>query len=167
MSPSPLSPCGKYRCIEASVSSVYHVLQNLSEDETAERDRLGLKDKDLTLYDQVAEERAYQVITVARPNATLLVFGATKEGAAWLLPTQQCVDKHSRFLAGKKSCEWILSWCWHLSPDKGMLMNGVTAEATRVIEWLKRSMGATFLGPPTPTAVNGALALPFYFHRPT
>lgn len=162
---SAVSYCGRYRILEAGIGDAYTVLRDLSHDERAEAERLGVK-LDPT-YREVAEGRAFVVKPTRPPYTPLVLFGVSEEGCIWLLPSQYCVEHHGRMLGNRRICRWFIEHCFELAgPKATTLYNGVTGEATSIINWLKKCCGARFTSKPIPTKHNGALALPFIIDRP-
>lgn len=161
-----ISSCGHYRITPATIGDAYTVLSDLSRDEAEEGQRLGITSFSNT-YEEVANGRCYAVRTTARPYKTLVIFGANPDGAIWLLPSQYCVECHGRMLASKRICQWFIEHAFSLVPAAPALFNCVTPAGTKIINWLKRSAGARFADKPTPTKLNGALALTFRINRPS
>jgi hypothetical protein len=162
---SPISYCGRYRIREAGFGDAHTVLNDLSHEEAAEGERLGITDLGPT-YQEAADGRAFAVTTTSRPYTTLVIFGVNTAGGIWLLPSQHCVEKHGRMLASKRICRWFIEAAFTLAPAAKFLFNGVTPDGTRIINWLKKSAGARFADTPVPSIRNGALVLPFTIERP-
>lgn len=161
---NPLSYCGRYRIREAGIGDAFTVLSDLSHEEAAEGERLGVNVKDT--YKEVAQGHAFAVTTASRPYQTLVIFGVNEHGYVWLLPSQSCVEQHGRMLGNKRICRWFLEYAFSLAPKAIRLFNGVTPEGKSIINWLKKCCGARFAEKPEPTVHNGAYALPFYIERP-
>lgn len=155
-----------YLSSPATPAEVLSVLHDLSHEEASERDRLGISSSTL-LEEEASAGRANAAWDFANllEGPPLAIFGATEQGAIWMLPTQFCAEHHKRLLS-ERNMAWIIRQCFEIAGNPSVLANGVTLEGGRIIDWLKRTCHAKFFARPVATQFNGRLALPFVIHRP-
>ena len=179
---STLSPCGNFRIIPATIGGAKQVLDDLSLVERLERARLGITGNE-AVYQAVAEERAWTLITSKGPFKTLAIFGVSgaplEFGQAdeaipvryvWFLPTQYLIDTYRRDVADADKVKWVLDFIWssiptHIDKQPVVLFNGVTLANKAVLRWLKRVVGARISEKVIPAGPAHAPSHPFFLHH--
>lgn len=150
--------------------------------ERLERERTGIEGN-AAVYQAVAEERAWVLVTHNRPFKTLAIFGVSNgpmtfgEGEnalpvryVWALPSQHLIDTYRRDVADPAKVKWVLDYIWAAIPTDAnkqpvVLFNGASVENKTVLRWVKRVAGAKVSPEVLPAGPKQVPSHPFFLHH--